>query len=172
MTMSGQQQTMIRIVGYDRAYVLDFAELNYQWIEKYFHIEDEDRAALDHPEAYAIDPGGEIFFVLLGDEVIGTAALVPKVFDKQGGVIRFELAKMAVSPARQGQGIGKRLLAHAIAYAKHQGAQQVELSTNDILAPALEVYRDAGFIAQAAAKDERYERSNMFMVLDLFQSSA
>ena len=45
-------------------YADDFAALNYQWITEFFVIEPEDRAALDHPEAYAIDNGGEIFFLL------------------------------------------------------------------------------------------------------------
>lgn len=76
---------------------------------------------------------------------------------------------MAVDPTLQGRGIGKQLLAHATAYARDRGADEVVLSTNDILAPALKVYRDAGFVQQAAAQDERYERSNMFMVLALTQ---
>ena len=55
----------MRIVSYREQYAEDFARLNYQWIEHYFRIEDEDRAALDYPESYAITPGGEIFFVLI-----------------------------------------------------------------------------------------------------------
>lgn len=157
----------MRIVSYSEQYAEDFARLNYQWIEQYFRIEDEDRAALDHPESYAIALGGEIFFVLIDDEVVGTVALVPKAFKPDGVPARFELAKMAVEPELQGQGIGKHLLAHATAYAKERGADEVVLSTNDILAPALKVYRDAGFVEQPAAQDERYERSNMFMVLEL-----
>ena len=157
----------MHIIGYSPDFAADFARLNYQWIEKYFRIEDEDRAALDYPEAYAVEPGGEIFFLLIDQQVVGTAAMVPKAFHAGGGVARFELAKMAVDPSLQGRGLGKRLLAHAIDYAKNQGAKEVVLSTNDILTPALTVYRDAGFVAQSAAKDERYERSNLFMVLTL-----
>lgn len=101
--------------------------------------------------------------------MVGTVALVPKAFTPDGVPTRFELAKMAVNPRLHGQGIGKQLLAHATAYATERGAKQVVLSTNDILTPALKVYRDAGFVEQPAAQDERYERSNMFMVLDLPQ---
>lgn len=160
-------QDSIRIIGYSSQYARDFARLNYQWIEHYFRIEDEDRAALDHPEAYAIVPGGEIFFVLQGEHTIGTVALVPKSLQADGSFAAYELAKMAVDPACQGQGIGKRLLAHAIAYARARGVRQIVLSTNDILAPALKVYGDAGFVVKPAAQDERYERSNLFMQLDL-----
>lgn len=171
----------LRIVGYRPEYAADFARLNYQWIEHYFRVEDEDRAALDQPESYAIAPGGEIFFVLRQQQVVGTVALVPKViapkvkapkiFDPEyparSQVIEFELAKMAVDPALQGLGIGKRLLDHAIAYARQRGARRIVLSTNDVLAPALKVYGDAGFVAKPAAQDERYERSNLFMQLEL-----
>jgi GNAT superfamily N-acetyltransferase len=160
-------QDSIRIIGYSSQYARDFARLNYQWIEHYFRIEDEDRAALDHPEAYAIVPGGEIFFVLQGEHIIGTVALVPKSLQADGSFAAYELAKMAVDPACQGQGIGKRLLAHAIAYARARGVRQIVLSTNDILTPALKVYGDAGFVVKPAAQDERYERSNLFMQLDL-----
>ena len=162
-----QRKRTIRIIGYSAEYAADFARLNYQWIEQYFRVEAEDRAALDYPEAYAVEPGGEIFFLLKETEVVGTVAMVPKAYDDAGEVSRFELAKMAVDPKQQGQGLGKQLLAHAIEYAKNVGAAQVVLSTNNILLPAVAVYRGAGFIEQPAAKDERYERSNTFMVLEL-----
>ena len=73
--------------------------------------------------------------------------------------------KWQAAPGLQSRGLGKGLLAHALDYAREQGAIEVVLSTNDILTPALAVYRDAGFVVQPAAKDERYERSNLFMVL-------
>jgi GNAT superfamily N-acetyltransferase len=164
--VSGPEHS-VRIIGYSPEYAGDFARLNYQWIEHYFRIEDEDRAALDHPEAYAIAPGGQIFFVLQGEQVVGTVALVPKDLQADGSFPKFELAKMAVDPTYQGQGIGKELLDHAIAYARRSGVRQIVLSTNDVLAPALKVYGDAGFVAKPAAQDERYERSNLFMQLDL-----
>lgn len=166
MLVSGREDSN-RIIGYSPEYAGDFARLNYQWIEHYFRIEEEDRAALDHPEAYAIAPGGEIFFVLQGDRVLGTVALVPKDLKADGSFLKFELAKMAVDPAFQGQGIGKGLLDHAIAYARRCGVGQIVLSTNDVLAPALKVYGNAGFVAKPAPQDERYERSNLFMQLDL-----
>ena len=111
----------LRIVGYRPEYATDFARLNYQWIEHYFRVEDEDRAALDQPESYAI--ALLQFFVLRQQQVVGTVALVPKVkapkvkapkiFDPEdparSQVIEFELAK-AVDLALQGLGIGKRLL--------------------------------------------------------------
>lgn len=187
----------IVIVGYHPKYADDFAALNYQWITEFFVIEPEDRAALDHPEAYAIDNGGEIFFLLDrssgGETVIGTAALVPKKVSKkvpkkalkktwkeapQQAVAQtaeaievYELAKMAVSPNRQGEGLGQLLLQHCIEFARQRRGKQIILTTNDILKPALAVYHKLGFRDLPVNPDERYERGNLAMVLDLAEQN-
>jgi GNAT superfamily N-acetyltransferase len=180
--LTGAQKDL-EIVGYKRKFAGDFAVLNYQWIEEFFAVEAEDRAALDFPERYAIDRGGQIFFILDcsggAEKVIGTAAMVPKKhavkstatsphkFPISDPVEVFELAKMAVSPQRQGEGLGKWLLQHCIAYAVERGAKQVILTTNDVLKPALAVYHGLGFVDLPVNPDERYERGNLAMTLDL-----
>jgi|TARA_B110000444_G_C18641841_1_gene501822 GNAT superfamily N-acetyltransferase len=183
----------IVIVGYHPKYADDFAALNYQWITEFFVIEPEDRAALDHPEAYAIDNGGEIFFLLDrssgGETVIGTAALVPKKVPKKAlkktwkeapqqavaqtaeAIEVYELAKMAVSPNRQGEGLGQLLLQHCIEFARQRRGKQIILTTNDILKPALAVYHKLGFRDLPVNPDERYERGNLAMVLDLAEQN-
>ena len=191
----------IVIVGYHPKYADDFASLNYQWITEFFVIEPEDRAALDHPEAYAIDNGGEIFFLLDrssgGETVIGTAALVPKkvstkvpkkvpnkalkktwkeapqqaVAQTAEAIEVYELAKMAVSPNRQGEGLGQLLLQHCIEFARQRRGKQIILTTNDILKPALAVYHKLGFRDLPVNPDERYERGNLAMVLDLAEQN-
>ena len=175
----------IVIVGYQAKYAGDFAALNYQWITEFFVIEAEDRAALDHPEAYAIDNGGEIFFLLDcangGEQVIGTAAMVPKKGTKkkwkeepQQAVAQaakaievYELAKMAILPNRQGEGLGQLLLQHCIEFAFQRQGKQIILTTNDVLKPALAVYHKLGFKDLPMNPDDRYERGNLAMVLDL-----
>lgn len=154
------------IVGFDRRYAEAFARLNYQWIEQYFAVEPEDRRALDHPFEYAIAPGGEIFFALLGSQVVGCVAMVPKSADATAGV-EFELAKMAVQPAHQGQGIGRLLLEQCIEYARQRCATRIVLTTNDILKPALQVYHNAGFEDLPINPDSRYVRGNLAMQLIL-----
>ena len=200
-----EKNNNIVIVGYHPKYADDFAALNYQWITEFFVIEPEDRAALDHPEAYAIDNGGEIFFLLDrssgGEMVIGTAALVPKESPKdtpkespkkvhkeahkktwkeapQQAMAQtletievYELAKMAVSPDRQGEGLGQLLLQHCIEFVRQRKGQQIILTTNDILKPALRVYYKLGFRALPVNSDERYERGNLAMVLDLAEQN-
>ena len=196
-----EKKNDIVIVGYHPKYADDFAALNYQWITQFFVIEPEDRAALDHPEAYAIDNGGEIFFLLDrssgGETVIGTAALVPKRVPKkvpkrapkkvpkktwkeapQQAVAQtaetievYELAKMAVSPNRQGEGLGQLLLQHCIEFARQRMGKRIILTTNDILKPALAVYHKLGFKDLPVNPDERYERGNLAMVLDLAEKN-
>jgi GNAT superfamily N-acetyltransferase len=188
-----EKNNNIVIVGYHPKYADDFAALNYQWITEFFVIEPEDRAALDHPEAYAIDNGGEIFFLLDrssgGETVIGTAALVPKKVPKKAlkktwkeapqqavaqtaeAIEVYELAKMAVSPNRQGEGLGQLLLQHCIEFARQRKGKRMILTTNDILKPALAVYHKLGFRDLPVNPDERYERGNLAMVLDLAEQN-
>ncbi len=154
------------IVGFNTLYAEAFARLNYQWIEHYFAVEAEDRRALDHPFDYAIAPGGEIFFALYGSQVVGCVAMVPKFADRTTD-IEFELAKMAVDPEQQGQGIGRVLLERCVQYARERCAKRITLTTNDILKPALKVYHNAGFVDLPANPDTRYARGNLAMQLIL-----
>ena len=101
----------VALLTYDAKYAPDFARLNYQWIEQFFAVEDEDRHALEDPEGYVIDRGGEIFFLLEGQRAVGTVAMVPygeAVSENPHPV--YELAKMAVDPTCQGKGYGQRLM--------------------------------------------------------------
>ena len=44
----------VEVITYDPLYAPDFARLNYEWIERFFAVEEEDRLALEHPQQYAI----------------------------------------------------------------------------------------------------------------------
>ncbi|NKB99832.1 MAG: GNAT family N-acetyltransferase [Pseudomonadales bacterium] len=171
----------VSVVKFDEQFAAAFAALNYQWIEHYFKVEEEDRKALDNPVKYALEPGGEIFFVLEDGEPVGTVAIVPKEVPKEvpkqaaeqmpkptkeASKCVFELAKMAVRPDRQGRGYSKLLMDHCLDFARAQGADEVMLVTNDILAPALGLYTAAGFVATQYS-DSRYERGNLEMHLTL-----
>jgi GNAT superfamily N-acetyltransferase len=153
-----------QIVTYQPSFAKAFAELNYEWIEHYFSVEEEDKKALDHPETYV--RGGEIFFVLVDDEPVGTVAMVPFA-EENGQVTIFELAKMAVRPDQQGNGFSRLLMQACVEYANNCGAQEIMLVTNDVLAPALALYEAYGFKALAKINDVRYERGNLEMRLQL-----
>ena len=78
-----------------------------------------------------------------------------------------ELAKMAVHPENQGQGIGRLLLERCIRYAREQRLKRIVLTTNDMLKPALKIYHNAGFVDLPANPDTRYARGNLAMQLIL-----
>ena len=40
-------------------------------------MEEEDLKTLQNPESYVMEKGGEIFFAILNDDVVGTAAMIP-----------------------------------------------------------------------------------------------
>ena len=87
----------VELVTFQTQFAKAFAELNYQWIEHYFTVEEEDRLALDHPVEYALNPGGEIFFVLEDGEPVGTVAMVPKENSKEPAEQRFNTDKKPAS---------------------------------------------------------------------------
>lgn len=125
-----------------------FRQLNEEWISRYFQLEPADLKALDHPQEYILAPGGGILLAEAGGQVaVGTCALI-KMAD--GG---YELAKMAVSPAAQGQGIGLQLGRAAGQRARELGGRRVYLESNSVLEAALAPYRKLGFqpLAQPTA---------------------
>lgn len=157
----------MRVVPYDPArpdHRDAFRELNLAWIEAHFAVEALDRFQLDDPEGHVLAPGGMIFMAesntANGVEVLGTCALLAE----PGGA--YELAKMAVSEAARGRGVGRALGEAAIAAARAHGAQRVELLSNTVLAPAIALYRALGFV-EVPLPHTDYARANIKMVLDL-----
>ena len=151
----------VRVVKFAPEYAKAFAELNYQWIEHYFVIEEHDREMLDDPAEYIINRGGEIFTAVVADTPVGAVAMI-KASDRT-----FELAKMAVSPDHQGRGIGDKLIAACIAHAREQGATKIFLLSNTLLTPAIELYKKHGFVEVPLDERSAYERVNIRMELAL-----
>ena len=151
----------LKIVPFKLDYKSDFEYLNRQWIEEYFVMEEEDLKTLQNPESYVMERGGEIFFAILNDNVVGTAAMIPT----SNGV--YELAKMAVAKNLQGLGIGKKLLRRCIDFSIEKNASEIFLITNDVLKPALNLYLSAGFVLNELNDDDRYDRGNTKMNLIL-----
>ena len=153
----------VEIVRFRPEYAGAFARLNYEWIEKYFRIEPHDRELLDFPFEAIISKGGDIFFAVLHKtpEPVGTVALI------EHGAMEFELAKMAVAPDHQGLGIGKRLMTACIDHARAVGKDHIFLESNTALAPAIALYRQAGFEEVELDPDSFYSRVNIRMQLAL-----
>ena len=150
----------LRIVPYRPEHAAAFRDLNLDWIRKYFTVEARDERDLGDPDTYIIAPGGYIFMAELNDRLVGTCALMRE----DEGV--FELAKMTVSEAVRGLGVGRALGEATIAHARAIGARRVELYTNSSLAPAIALYRSLGFVHVPVGQTD-FVRADVHMVLDL-----
>jgi GNAT superfamily N-acetyltransferase len=150
----------VSIIDFEPAHQPAFRALNHEWITRYFALEEPDHQVLDDPQRYILDTGGHIFMAVYKGEIVGTCALIKE----HDGV--YELAKMAVSPAAQGLGIGWALGQSILCKARQLGAHRVELVSNSALAPALSLYDKLGFRA-APLIPTPYARGDVRMVLDL-----
>jgi GNAT superfamily N-acetyltransferase len=140
-----------------------FRRLNEEWIVRHFVLEAKDTEALADPQGNILDRGGRIFFAVRNGEMLGCCALLAM------GSGEYEVAKMAVTEAAQGQGIGRRLLEHAIAAARADGATVLHLETNRKLTPAIRLYESVGFRHLPAERfvPSPYARSNVQMEMEL-----
>jgi len=143
------------VVPYRPEYREAFERLNRAWIEQYFVVEEADREVFADPEGAIIRDGGEIFFVVEGEEVLGTCALIPH----EPGV--FEIAKMAVSPAARGRGFGDLLMEATVDFARRAGANKVIIVSNTVLTPAIRLYEKHGFVRVPLDEHERFARANI-----------
>jgi len=167
-----REQQSIRIVPFQTKYQQAFKQLNCEWIEPFFELEESDRIALDDPQGHIIDPGGYIALAISGDEILGCCALIP-ITTSHGNHAGsqnqcYELAKMAVTETAQGKGIGYRIGMHILAHAKKLGASSVYLESNTQLTPAITLYKKLGF-KRSVGQPSPYARCNIQMEHDLKQ---
>jgi putative acetyltransferase len=149
------------VVPYREEFRAAFEQLNRDWIESYFVLEEADREVFGDPRAKILAPGGQIFFVVEGSQVQRTCAVL------RHGIDECEIAKMAVAPAARGRGLGDLLMEAAIAFATGVGARRVAIVSNTVLEPAIRLYQKHGFVRVPLASDGRYRRSNIRMEREL-----
>lgn len=155
------EQLKVTITDYENKYANDFAKLNFEWLEKYFYIEEYDKKVLLNPQKYILDESGHILFALINEKVVGTVALIKRDNDV------FELSKMAVTEEYQGLRIGQKLMYACIDFAGRTGAKRLFLDSNTKLTPAITLYNKVGFREIPVPKDTPYERCNIRMELYL-----
>ena len=146
----------MEIVEFEPKWADAFRTLNEAWISRYFTIEPKDREVLQDPQGQIIDRGGRIFMAVQDGEAVGCVALIRMA---DGG---YEVAKMTVSERLRGGGLGRRLMERCIEAGRQDGAPRLYLETNSSLAPALALYRAAGFKDLAPAETP-YARADVFM---------
>lgn len=153
----------VEIVDYKPRWAPKFRELNEHWLNQYFSIEPSDRKVLENPEAEILKTGGAIFFAKTNNAMVGTAALIRHSDEL------LEVAKMAVAPEFQKQGIGARLMEHMIHRARSIGAHELVLSTSSRLKAANNLYRKFGFrrLKSRPQWSVDYKRPTIYMSLKL-----
>ena len=155
-----RESQQVEIIDYSTEFHEDFKRLNYEWIEKYFKLEENDHQSLNNPYEKILKPGGHIFMARYNGEIVGTCALI-KINDDT-----YELAKMAVKESARGKNIGW-LLGQATANKAHElGAKKVFLESNTLLEPAINLYHKLGF-QKVVGQPSSYERCNIQMELKL-----
>jgi putative acetyltransferase len=172
---------MIRIIEFEEQYAADFRRLNLEWLEKYDLLESHDLMILDNPRGNVLDRGGFIYLALDGPEaqpspesaasasspaspqptpgrIVGSAALC----HEHDNI--YELAKMSVDPAFQGQGISKLLIEQCLRKAREIGAGKLILWSNDQLQTAISLYTRYGF-QHVPVMDSPFVTANVKMEL-------
>jgi len=150
---------MISIIEFNKKYSKQFFLLNKAWIEESWNLEDSDKKDLLNPERI-IENGGQIFFALDNQSVIGTVAMIKSSDDM------FELAKMTVKEGFRGKGIANMLMDECIKFAKQNSSREIFLISNDSLTIARNLYDKYGF-KEVELDSQKYERGNVKMNLKI-----
>lgn len=109
----------------------------------------EAEAALpDYRDAFAqieASPHNALFVAEQAGAVIGTfqVTLIPGLVSR--GRLRAKIESVHVAPERRGQGVGAIMIAHALAFARENGAGMVELTSNKARTDAHRFYVRLGF---------------------------
>jgi N-acetylglutamate synthase-like GNAT family acetyltransferase len=138
----------------------EFYNLNIEWLQTYFYVEDHDKEVLNNPKKYIIDKGGIILFVLVNNMVIGTVALMPTLSENT-----YELTKMAIKPDLRGKKIGQKLMTKIIRLAKIKKINKLILYSNRKLKNAIHLYKKFNFKEIDLEEYSPYKRANIKMEL-------
>jgi putative acetyltransferase len=138
-----------------------FATLNRAWLVQHGLLEPPDENQLANPQGTILAPGGQIFVAVRDEDVLGTCAVIPH----GAGVV--ELAKLTVTPAAQGQGLGRRLVEACLAFAREHDIRRVVLVSSSRLPAALRLYEAMGFRHRPLPADVAYATADVYMELDL-----
>lgn len=125
---------------------------------------DADDADLKNLAASYLSRGGtfDLAFDMQG-AAVGCCGVYPLDGHRDSPVC--ELRKMALLPAWRGQGLGRRLLERALAFARGRGYVCIELDTASSLKEAIALYRRAGF--RPLARPHAGTRCDLAFSLDL-----
>ena len=158
---NSQSASFFKIVPYQPAFREDFERLNRAWLEAYSLLEPADLLQLKNPELHILSAGGQVFFALQDNKMVGTCAAI------RLSNTSFELAKLSVDPAVRGHGLGRMLSEAVISFARQTGAHEVVLTSNSALITAIKLYESLGFRYNTRPPNIQYKTANIFMTLKL-----
>ena len=87
---------------------------------------------------------GHIYVLHEGDRILGMCSLLYTISTAEGGKAAW-LEDFVVRPERRGRGIGRTLLAYAVAQAHAEGVLRISLLTDAENERAQKLYRSVGF---------------------------
>ena len=149
--------SVMEIIPFESRYAADFKRLNLEWLQRYFTVEPIDEEVLSRPDAI-IQNGGALLLARSDGRIVGTCALLHE------GDGRFEVSKTAVTAEQQGKGIGRQLVAAAIAEFVKINGRELFLETNTALRAAIALYESLGFVHAPRPTPSHYARGNVYMI--------
>lgn len=130
---------MLEIVDFEERYAADFRDINLEWIEGMFVVEEIDRQVLCDPQTHILATGGRIKVALLDGRPVGVGAL------KRTAPGCYELTKMGVRPEARGHSAGARILEALVDTARELGARELYLLSSHKCEAAVHLYEKFGF---------------------------
>ena len=152
---------MLRIVEFRDELASAFHDINAEWINAMFVMEDVDRHVLENPRETIIDADGAILFAELeGQGIVGAGALR---WSEPG---QLELTKMGVKSGLRGLKAGEFLLDALIERAATMKPDRLFLLTSKRCEAAIHLYEKSGFEHDAElleAARHHYDRCDVAM---------
>lgn len=152
---------MLKIVPFENIHAVAFKQLNLEWLKAYELFEYADLQYLDNPQSKILEQGGRILMAINDNFVIGTCAIIMETSDTA------ELAKLAVSPDAQGEGVGRMLAMESVKKARKMGLKKIFLVSNKKLDRAIRLYESFGFKHMPVPKDTIYKTADVYMELQI-----
>jgi GNAT superfamily N-acetyltransferase len=132
-------KTNFEIIPFDKKFIRFFIDLNTEWLESFFEVENYDREVLKNCEELIINSGGYIFFGKKNNIIIGTFAFI-----KRNNNL-FELSKMAIKKEERGKGYGSKMLEFAILFGEKHNWKETYLYSSTKLKNSIYLYKKYGF---------------------------
>lgn len=153
----------MKIVSYAPKYREDFINMNLEWINEMFHVEEEDKKVLSHIDEEVKEGAVILFAVNDKDEAMSTVMMAP--FKGR----TYEIEKFATYKKYRHLGAGEAVLKAALDYArKREDIDDLILVSNTKCTGALHLYRKYGFKEiEVDKKVFNFERGNIAFELKL-----